>query len=284
MDFLKIYSAAEEAANRLNAQVDGDYIKNGLLHCGKCHTAKQCHTQRPVRDNLTGDIVFVPTVAGCVCKCKKEELEREEIELKIYRLKADCFDEPEMKEFTFANDDMLTPKVSKAMQNYVDNFEQFYKTGKGLLLHATATGTGKTYYAACIANALMEKRHPVIMTSFPKILNDMMNDYKNRNNYLYDLNSCDLLILDDWGVERTTETAREIVYSVVDARYRSGRPFIVTTNTDIEKIKKPADVNDKRICDRILARCHPIEINQVSRRREQIKKEFGDMQDLLFGE
>ena len=48
-----------------------------------------------------------------------------------------------------------------------------------------------------------------------------------------------LLILDDFGMERGTEYGLEQVYSVIDSRYRSGKPLIVTTNLTLDDLPEP---------------------------------------------
>ena len=77
-------------------------------------------------------------------------------------------------------------------------------------------GTGKSYLAACIANALMEKEVAVCMTNFATILNDLAASFEGRNEYISRLCSYPLLILDDFGMERGTEYGLEQVYSVID--------------------------------------------------------------------
>lgn len=68
----------------------------------------------------------------------------------------------------------------------------------------------------------------------------------------------DLLIIDDLGVERNTEYAMEQMFHVIDCRYRSRKPMIITTNLKLEEIKNPPDLAHARIYDRILERCAPI--------------------------
>ena len=41
-------------------------------------------------------------------------------------------------------------------------------------------GTGKSYLAGCIANALMEKEIPVRMTNFALILNDLAASFEGQ--------------------------------------------------------------------------------------------------------
>lgn len=68
----------------------------------------------------------------------------------------------------------------------------------------------------------------------------------------------DLLILDDLGVERNTSYAMEQMFQVVDRRYRSCKPLIVTTNLSLEQMKNAPDVEHSRIYGRILEYCAPI--------------------------
>ena len=80
-------------------------------------------------------------------------------------------------------------------------------------------GTGKSYLAGCIANALMEKEIPVRMTNFALILNDLAASFEGRNEYISRLCRYPLLILDDFGMERGTEYGLEQVFNVIDSRY-----------------------------------------------------------------
>ena len=65
-------------------------------------------------------------------------------------------------------------------------------------------------------------------------------------------------IIDDLGVERSTEYAMEQMFFVFDSRYRSRRPMIITTNLKLSELKNPPDLAHARIYDRILERCAPI--------------------------
>ncbi len=120
-------------------------------------------------------------------------------------------------------------------------------------------GTGKTFLAGCIANALLEQKIPVLMTSFPKILNVLGGLYSaERNEYLASLNRYTLLVIDDMDIERDTQYTLETVYTVIDERYKSGRPFIITTNIQLDILGNPQDLEHARIYDRIMERCMPV--------------------------
>ena len=162
-----------------------------------------------------------------------------------------------MWEYTFENDKGYNTKFYMA-QNYVDRFNDLKADGRGLLLWGQ-TGTGKTYFAGCIANALIDKGISVYMTNFSTIINQLTGAFSEEKNQIIEtINQKSLLIIDDLGIERNTDYATEQVYNVIDTRYRSGRPMIITTNIILDDLKNPKDLAHKRIYDRILERCTPI--------------------------
>ena len=77
----------------------------------------------------------------------------------------------------------------------------------------------------------------------------------DRNANINSFNSFPLLIIDDLGVERNSEFAREQVFHIIDSRYRSQLPMIVTTNLTLKELKDPGDLARARIYDRVLERC-----------------------------
>ena len=113
------------------------------------------------------------------------------------------------------------------------------------------------------------------MTNFASILNDLFSE-AHKNEYIDRLNKHNLLIIDDLGMERNTEYALEQVYNIIDSRYRTKKPLIVTTNLSITEIKGANDTAHKRIYDRILEMCIPIKFNGESIRRTiaQNKKDY----------
>ena len=256
---------------------DGDYTgSDGLLYCGNCNTPKQ------------KEITVLGKVRRpyCLCKCESEKRDAEEAEqerIKLAKraeeLRRSGFPDREMHEWTFANDDMENEQLTKAMKRYVENFPELKKQGKGLLLYGNV-GRGKTYAACEVANALIDKGYSVMVTNFSRILNTLQGTFE-RQEYLDKLNGYSLLVIDDLGIERCTEFSKEQVYNVIDSRYRAGKPMIITTNLSIEQIKNPADIEDRRVYDRILERCFPIEFTGQNKRHKAVRESYGDMKELL---
>lgn len=258
-----------------------DYYKDGVLVCGKCHTNKEKKIQ------LAGEYVTV----RCICKCESEERERiqkqkdyEEEMRRIERLKVASLMDAKLKSatlktFTQKEDNQ---KLYTIVKNYVDNFETFYKSNRGLLFWGTV-GTGKSYAAACIANELLNRKTPVVMTSFVKVLQVIQDNTENETEFVNRLCAARLLIIDDLGTERNTDYALEKVYNVIDSRYRTGKPLILTTNLNLQDMQMTQDIRYQRIYDRIFEMCHPVMVNGTSWRINQAKERFNETKRLLEG-
>ena len=189
------------------------------------------------------------------------------------------FPQSQMIDWTFENDDKSNEKLTNMAHRYVDNFDTFYKDGKGLLLVGDV-GTGKTYIACMIANALIDKGYPVLVTNFSRILNTLQGT-SDKQEYLDSLNKFKLIVIDDLGIERDTSYAKEQVYSIIDNRYRAELPMIITTNLTMQKLVTETDLSYKRVYDRIIERCYPIEVIGESRRKKKLLNSSDEMRGLL---
>ena len=70
------------------------------------------------------------------------------------------------------------------------------------------------------------------------------------------------------NTQETIYVGLEQVYSVIDSRYRSRRPLIVTTNLTLQQIQNPTDTAYARIYDRLLEMCAPVRFTGGNFRRE----------------
>lgn len=189
------------------------------------------------------------------------------------------FTDPAMRNWTFEHDNGRNPQTETA-RFYVESWETMQAENIGYLFWG-GVGTGKSYLAACIANALMEKEVAVRMTNFATILNDLAASFEGRNEYISRLCSYPLLILDDFGMERGTEYGLEQVYSVIDSRYRSGKPLIATTNLTLEELQHPQDTPHARIYDRLTSMCAPVRFTGSNFRKETAQEKLERLKQLM---
>lgn len=270
-----------EALSRImvTKKEDGDYIgEDGLLYCGKCKTRKQFQIE------ILGEMRTVPVM----CFCRKQEFEREQTEKKAQeirqltqQLKVDGIADTEYLKWTFDKDENKDSKTSIAARRYVEKWEETKAKNIGLLFYGDV-GTGKTFLAACIANALIDRAVPVLMTNIPLLISSMQKDFEaEKGNILRRISSVPLLILDDIGVERDTAYGYEKLQEIIDTRYRSGKPLIVTTNLSPQELQNPTDIRYKRVYDRILEMCHPILVNGESQRKKKASQKRNSAKEIL---
>lgn len=253
----------------------GDYIgDDGLLMCGRCNTPKQC------RVFILGE----ECTPMCLCKCQAERRDKEETERKladrVRKLRKLGLPDADMQAWTFANDDGKNKKVMGILQNYVEHFGEMHDSGKGLLLFG-GVGTGKTYGAVCVANALISRGTSCLVTNFARLVNTIQGLYDGKQAYIDGLNRFSLLIIDDLASERDTDYMNEVVYNIIDSRCRAGLPLIITTNLTAEELKRPSDLRKQRIYSRIMKMCIPVKVDGADRRREMLRDDWEKYKDIL---
>lgn len=275
-DFEKVLDTMTAAA----AEPEDYTGEDGLLYCGKCRTPKEAFFPA---DKAA---MFGRDRHPSECDCQRaKRLEREAAEQRrkhldtVEDLKRRGFTDSKMREWTFANDNGHTPQMNYA-HTYVDEWETMKAENIGYLLWGKCD-CGKSYLAGCIANALMEKEIPVRMTNFSLILNDLSTSFEGRNEYIDRLCRPPLLILDDLGIERGTEYALEQVYNVIDSRYRSGRPLIVTTNYTPDMLRNPQDTAHARIYSRVMEMCVPVLCTGRQNRKHNAQRKMELLKKLM---
>lgn len=254
--------------------------ETNLIYCNRCRTPRQ------KRFEMTGKL-FEPR---CMCACQTVVYEQQEQERRqqefldtVARNRSVGLTDPVLRKHTFANDLGYNSKQMDMAKQFVANWEEFRKNAMGLLLWGNV-GTGKSFIAGCIANALLDQGVPVMMTNFTRLLNKLTDMYSgDRNAYIDSLNSFPLLIIDDLGVERNSEFAREQVFNIIDSRYRSQLPMLVTTNLTVDELKNPADLTRARIYDRVLERCTAIKVNDQNIRKLNMSENLDRAKQLLKG-
>lgn len=247
---------------------EGEYLKDGLVYCKNCNTPRQVKIE-----DENGTAIF-PTLCQCVAAQREAEekaLRQAEWENKIKRLRQDGIPNPTYQKYTFAIDDGKTPDTTQTCKNYVNKFEDLRKIGGGLILWGSV-GTGKTFFAMCIANALINKGYPVQCTSLATIVKQAQ-DFDNADSHFNRLMRQSCIVIDDLGTERGTTFANEQVYKFIDGCNTHNIPLIFTTNYTPSLLAAAAeDISDltfARIYSRILEKCISVKVNEIKRRAEK---------------
>ena len=279
------------AENGLRAQVrnPGDYQdENGILICGKCGEPRQKFIL--VDDPTDSNSEYkakLKVVASCRCEREEEERKKREEEAakdmeKIQRLrKASLLDE-KLGGATFDTFRVTSynERNLRLCKRYAMKFDQMVEKNQGLIFWGSV-GTGKSFAAACIANYLLDRKVPVVMTSFVKLLEAFQSGRDEETAILNRLGYAKLVIFDDLGAERGTDYALEKVYNIVDSRYRKNLPMILTTNLTVEEMKGEIDMRYKRVYDRVFETCYPMQFTGPSWRMKEASRRYKDMEELL---
>jgi len=241
---------------------------------------KTCGKPKQIQHVLFGEMKTFPVL----CDCEKAAIRKREHDEKVQRLTDGCFSGSRAYSRLYnarLDDKQYHADIAEKLKVYCKNFEQMEREQQGLLLYGTV-GTGKSYLAAAVCNRLIQQEINVKFTSLQEIETVMKSlPYEQQAEALTRLDAFRLLVLDDLGAERNSEYMNQIVYDVVNRRWLSGKPLIVTTNLSISELKTPKEQVTARIYDRILQQCFPIKVDGESLRREDTKTRFFRMQNIL---
>ena len=172
---------------------------------------------------------------------------------------------------TFENAD-ATENIS-VCKKFAEAFTK-KKVNVGLILYGDS-GTGKSFASACIGNYLMERGKSVMALNLGLYLARLKSDWSRTETEILDkISECDLLIIDDFGAERITDWVLEKVFLLIDVRYKSEKPIIISTNLEYRKDRECdiARVFGKRVKDRINEMCYPLFFYGESRRKSGTEK------------
>jgi len=240
-----------------------DYIDaNGLLVCGNCGENRRDYMvlDDPTPQDPNHKFKFI-IPRPCKCERDKEERKQRLIQMendmdKLKTLQAESLMSKRFQNAKFSNfvvTDYNRNTYEDALY-YAQNFDYYFERSEGRVYWG-ATGTGKTFTAACIANYLLERHIPVVMTSLSRLITLIQEGTEKESVIISRMNKAKLVIFDDLGAERTTTYALEKVYNIIDGRYQAELPMIFTTNLTPAEMKDETDLSYKRIYSRVLQGC-----------------------------
>ncbi len=224
-----------------------------------------------------------------VCKCReyKKQLRR----IKSARIPTDHVDNT-IKDFQteiYKKEESVSIAryAKKVASCYVEQYYEMEDMGKGLYLYSKTKGSGKTRLSIAIINDLIIK-HKVkpIYISVVNMLNEMKNSFSNKetnvNSYslMESFKQAQVLVLDDLGVEKTTEWSEEVLTQIIDERMSYKRPTIITSNIPISLLQQKYPVG--RIKSRIEKMTFPVIMPEESIRELLAKQENDKIAEMFF--
>lgn len=150
---------------------------------------------------------------------------------------------------------------------------------RGFIVFTGEYGCGKTHLAAAIANAIAQRGNPVQFVIVPDLLDHLRAAFAPGSAASYDqrfeeTRTALFLVLDDLGTENATPWSREKLFQIVDYRYLSRLPTIITIHRETQI--------DPRIQTRIFDLAHS-SVNEIiapsyrtTHRRAQAKPELNN--------
>lgn len=205
-----------------------------------------------------------PWTVNCICDCEDFDRRDKFKSNNVGEIFHNIIGDRKFKEAKFENDDLKTVKVTDYCKQYVINFRKIIKRRKNGIVFIGDTGVGKSFFAACVGNALIDAGYTVLATTLPRLSADI--GFNDLNNKLKQLKQYQVLIIDDWGIERKTEIMDELLQTVVDERYRHQLPLILTSNRTVQQILYPEDKRDHRIISRLAEMADVVPVKGEDRR------------------
>ncbi|MBR0447638.1 MAG: ATP-binding protein [Clostridia bacterium] len=221
-------AAAEDIRTR-NLQLQEEMasiLRTAGCNCDNFEPRYTCHK--------CGDTGFV---GGAVCDCYRRLLQEEACR-NLSSLSA-------MRLTDFASmrldyyDDAVDPKLGESPRqhmsdiiNYCREYTACFSLTNDSLLLTGATGIGKTHLCLAIARGVAEQGYGVVYGSVQPLIRQMEAEHFGRaqGDSEDQLVGCDLLVLDDLGMEFDTPFSRACLYNVLNARLLEGKPTVISTN------------------------------------------------------
>lgn len=127
--------------------------------------------------------------------------------------------------------------------DYCKRYAEGFSAKSGNLFFTGATGLGKTHLSLAIASAAIDKGFGVVYGTAQNFAVSLERERfsradENGGDTLELLNECDLLILDDLGMEISSSYITAMIYNIIDTRIMLAKPTIISSNLSMQELEK----------------------------------------------
>ena len=193
---------------------------------------------------------------------------------------------------TFANFEYdlmeLMPAEQASLKLAFKTAERFAENPQGWILLEGQYGCGKTHLAAAIANHRIDQGDTVLFITLPDLLDHLRSAYGPSSEIGYDeiferIRNAPLLVIDDLGVENPSPWAQEKIFQLLNHRYVTQLPTIITTNVDIDTLdpRIRSRMLDIELISRVIINA-PDYRSRVQNERAQLQTSLTLYQDMTF--
>lgn len=177
--------------------------------------------------------------------------------------------------------------AKKIATRYVEQYLEMEDMGKGVYFYSNTKGSGKTLLSIAIINELIIKYkiNPMYI-SVVNMLNEMKRSFSNNDskrnfyNLTESFKQAPVLVMDDLGVEKTTDWSEEVLTQILDERMSYKRPTIITSNMPIQLLQKKYPAG--RIQSRIEKMTFPVVMPEESVREIIANQENEEIAKMFF--
>jgi DNA replication protein DnaC len=148
-----------------------------------------------------------------------------------------------------------TPEEAQHLNALLRRIKAYAQNPQGWLLLMGDYGTGKTHLAAAIAQERQRQNESVIFVKVSDLLDYLRGTFSPDSRVTFDrvftlIRECPLLVLDDVSSLHTSAWAREKLFQLVDYRYITRLPTVITTASTLEAMDKRLRTRfaDTRLC------------------------------------
>lgn len=180
------------------------------------------------------------------CKCFTQKLiEKSYEKSNLKRVVKNTFENFNLDYYSEEKKNGISPKekvtnLYNDLIEYVENFEKIKNESHNSIMLTGKPGVGKTHLSEAVGNALIKNGYTVLYQTanniFSKLVEYKFGEAKKYNDYIENIITVDLLIIDDLGIESINAPRIEEMFTIINERMIRNNPIIISTNLSIQDI------------------------------------------------
>jgi DNA replication protein DnaC len=179
------------------------------------------------------------------------------------------------EKFSDRRSEKLKPDEQHSLEQAFYAAQKFAEKPSGWIVLMGSYGTGKTHLGAAIGHYRAALGSEPIFTVVPDLLDHLRATFSPSSSASYDhvfsqVRTADLLILDDLGTQSATPWAREKLYQILNFRYETRLPTVITTASTLDEIdpRIRSRMLDERVCQIYAIIVPPYQISRDKGKRK----------------